>query len=111
SQTAKAGSRVVFSVAASGSAPFTYQWRFNNTNIVGATFALLELNNVQSTNAGLYSVVVQNAAGPVQSPAATLTITEAPLITAPPASQVVALGQGATLSVAATGTGPFTYQW
>jgi hypothetical protein len=111
SQTAKAGSRAVFIVAASGSAPLTYQWRFNGTNIVGANFALLELNNVQSTNAGLYSVVVQNAAGPLESSAATLTVTSAPLITSPPASQSVSLGQNATLNVTAAGTGPFTYQW
>ncbi len=35
----------------------------------------------------------------------------APVITTAPQSQTVGLGGGLVLSVAATGTGPFTYQW
>jgi hypothetical protein len=74
-QTVAAGSTATFSVTASGSAPLTYQWRFNGTNLPGANSASLSLFNVQPQQAGNYSVVVSNAAGTVTSGNAVLTIT------------------------------------
>ena len=44
--------------------PSTYQWRFNGTNLGGATNSSLSLTNVQAANAGIYDVVVSNARGP-----------------------------------------------
>jgi hypothetical protein len=75
SQSATAGANVTFSVSVSGSAPFSYQWRKNGTNIAGATSPTLALNNVQPQQAGSYSVVVTNAAGAVTSANANLTVT------------------------------------
>ncbi len=51
---------VSFTVTNSGIAPFTYQWRLNGVNIPGATSQTLTLNNVQTNQAGLYSVRVDN---------------------------------------------------
>lgn len=48
------------------------------------------------------SVYPGGTCGPVCAP---------PLLTGQPQSQSVALGSPATLSVSATGTGPFTYEW
>ncbi|HYG33467.1 MAG TPA: immunoglobulin domain-containing protein, partial [Clostridia bacterium] len=67
SRTAVAGSNVTFTVAATGTAPLSYQWRFNATNIVGATSSSFTTNGVQSASAGNYSVVVTNVAGSVIS--------------------------------------------
>ena len=75
SQTVVAGANVTFSVSVTGSAPFTYQWRYNGTNIAGATSPTLGLNNVQPLQAGSYSVVVTNVAGTVTSANANLTVT------------------------------------
>ncbi len=75
SQSVVAGGNVTFSVSVSGSAPFTYQWRYNGTNIPGATSPTLGLNNVQPQQAGNYSVVITNAAGTVASANANLTVT------------------------------------
>jgi hypothetical protein len=75
SQTVVAGANVTFSVSVTGSAPFTYQWRKNGTNIAGATSPTLGLNNIQPQQAGSYSVVVTNAAGAVTSANAILTVT------------------------------------
>src|SRR6185369_7618598 len=61
SQTVTAGSNATFSVVASGTAPLTYQWLFNGTNISGATNSSLTLTNVQSANAGSYTVTVTNS--------------------------------------------------
>ncbi|SPE53115.1 hypothetical protein SBV1_1640001 [Verrucomicrobia bacterium] len=65
---------VVFNVAAVGTPPIHYQWRFNNANLAGATSTALTLNNVQSTNTGNYLVVVTNAYGAATSAVANLLV-------------------------------------
>ena len=79
--TAAPGGSTTFSVVVTGTAPLSYQWRFNSTNISGATSASYTISNVQSANAGSYTVVVSNSAGSVTSSAATLTVTSAPATT------------------------------
>jgi hypothetical protein len=74
-QTVASGNSVSFAVAASGSANLFYQWHFNtNTPIPGATNSAFTLNNAQSTNAGMYSVVVTNSAGAATSTNAILAV-------------------------------------
>jgi hypothetical protein len=68
------GSSVVFSVTATSTA-LTYQWRFNNTPIAGATGASYTLPSAAAVNAGSYSVVVTNAGGSITSTPASLTVT------------------------------------
>ena len=58
SQSVPAGTSASFSVTASGAAPLNYQWRFNGTDIAGATGATYTLANTQPANLGLYTVVV-----------------------------------------------------
>ena len=85
SQTVIIGGTASFSVAVTGTGPFTYQWRKNGTNlsnssnISGATTAAMTLANVQLPDAGNYSVVVTNTNGSVTSTAATLTVNVDPL--------------------------------
>ena len=74
-----AGASIVLSVEASGSGPFTYQWRRDGTEIAGATSATLSLNNLQAANAGVYSVVVSNSAGSVTSADAAVALYSGPL--------------------------------
>lgn len=114
SQTVTVGSSVTFTVAASGTTPLSYQWRFNGSNISGATSASYTITNVRTSNAGSYSAVVTNSVGSATSNAATLTVNTAataPSITTQPASQTVATGGTATFSVVASGTAPLSYQW
>ena len=54
---------MTFLMFPAGTAPTTYQWRCNGTNIPGATTQFLTLPNVQLANAGNYNVVLSNAAG------------------------------------------------
>jgi alpha-tubulin suppressor-like RCC1 family protein len=70
------GGTASFSVSAALEGPFTYQWRLNNTPISGATNSSLLLTNVQLTEAGLYSVVVQNVLGSAVSSNATLFVSQ-----------------------------------
>lgn len=71
---AQIGSNATFSVTASGLPVPAYQWKFNGTNIAGATNAALLLANLQGTNAGLYSVLVTNIAGTQTSSNALLSL-------------------------------------
>ena len=73
-RTVIVGASVLFSVMASGVPAPTYQWFSNGIAIAGATSATLTLSNVQTTNAGSYTVVVSNALGSVTSSPATLTV-------------------------------------
>jgi hypothetical protein len=66
---------VQFSVNASGSLPLYYQWQFNGVNIPGATAQSYSLSYPTSSNAGSYTVVVQNIVTSVTStPPAVLTV-------------------------------------
>jgi hypothetical protein len=114
SQTVTSGSSVTLSVVATGTAPFTYQWKKDGVNIPGANTSSLALNSVSTANAGSYTVVVSNSAGSATSSAAILTVNTlvaAPVITTQPGSQTVNAGNNVTFSVSAAGTAPFTYQW
>ena len=80
-QTAVQGGNATFTVTATGTMPFGYQWYFNGQNLLaGATNASLVLTNASSTNAGNYLVVVSNQAGSVTSSNAVLTIIMKPTI-------------------------------
>lgn len=78
-QTVPAGSTVSFTVVASGF-PLNYQWQTNGvdltdgTNISGSTTGTLTLTNVQTTDGGTYTVVVDNDLQ-TNSLSATLTVT------------------------------------
>ncbi len=69
------GANVQLNVVAAGAAPIYYQWRKDGTNIVGATNNLLVFNPAQTTNSGVYSVLVNNALCGVTSSNATVLIT------------------------------------
>ena len=111
SQLVEVGSNATFNVVASGTAPFHYQWRFNETNIANTTTESYTVTNAQSEDAGQYSVVVTNRAGSVTSSNATLTVAAAPVITQQPQSLTVGIGDDATFTVFAGGVTPLSYQW
>jgi Divergent InlB B-repeat domain/PA14 domain len=53
-----AGLSATFSASVIGSAPTNYQWRFNSTNLVGATNSSYTIPIVSASNTGAYTVVV-----------------------------------------------------
>ena len=116
SQSVVAGQTATFTVTASGTAPFSYQWKKNGTAIFGATSSsyTTAATSMLDTNT-TYAVTVSNSLGStVASSDATLEVTLAPVaptLGSQPASQTVTVGQTATFSVTPSGTAPFTYQW
>jgi subtilase family serine protease len=74
--TVTAPATATFTVTASGTAPLSYQWRKNGTNISGATSASYTTPATSATdNGSTFSVVVSNSAGSATSSNATLTVT------------------------------------
>jgi hypothetical protein len=111
SVSVRAGDPVSFTVIASGTAPFTYQWQFNNTNIVGANQATFTIPQVQNSDAGKYTVVVSNGAGQVISAAATLTIAPPGTNLALHAPALASSTQGGGLEAANATDGDLTTRW
>src|SRR5437588_767675 len=109
------GQEATFTVAATGTAPLSYQWQKNGTAISGATAASYTTPATTSADNGAqFVVVVSNSAGSVTSSVATLTVNAsatAPTITTQPANQTVTVGQTAAFTVVATGTAPIGYKW
>jgi hypothetical protein len=99
SQTVTVGSTVAFSVAASGSQPLFYHWGRNGASISGATGASYTIPNVQTSQAGSYTVVVSNAGGTAASTTAVLTVNVPPSITAQPQSRTVTAGNSVAFSM------------
>jgi sugar lactone lactonase YvrE len=113
SQIASEGDSVTFFVAASGSnSPLFYQWRFNGNNLAQATNGSLFFTSVRSSDAGVYSVVVSNAAGTAISAPVTLSVVpQVPTIAAQPVGRAAAPNGNVVLSVLANAASPLSYQW
>ncbi|MDB6028853.1 MAG: hypothetical protein JWM68_5076, partial [Verrucomicrobiales bacterium] len=107
---ANPGGNATFFVEATGNVQ-SYQWRFNGTNLAGATASSLTLTNVSAGNIGFYSAVVLNGVGPAKTVDAELFLNVPPQITLQPQSQSVVAGTDVTFSAEANGTEPHSYQW
>jgi hypothetical protein len=110
SQTVGGGSNVTFSVTAGGSMPLYYQWRFNGTDIPGATNLTLLLTNVGLAHIGTYSVLVSNSVRSVEV-SATLVVRVKPTITVNPVDLSVVSNGTAAFTIAAIGTTPINFRW
>ena len=114
-QSVLAGQSATFSVAATGSATLSFQWKKYGSNIPGATASSYTTPATTSTDSGaVFTVVVSNSAGTAISTHATLTVTAnavPPTVTTQPQNLSVLPGSSASFWVSATGTSPLTYQW
>ncbi len=107
-------------VVANGQSPttLTYTWRTNGIPITnpGGNTNVLSLPNPQLSDTASYDVVIANPSSglSVTSTPVNVNITFSPIpptITKSPTNTSCYPGQNVTLSVAATGPGPITYQW
>ncbi len=75
SQSAHVGDTVGFPISVTGAQPLSFQWWFNQTNLLnGATNQTLTLVSVTTNQTGSYSVTVSNFFGVTNSLPAALTI-------------------------------------
>jgi hypothetical protein len=77
-QNVAVGQSVTFGVTAASGPPMSYQWRFNGTDRVGATYTSFTIPSVQDADYGSYTVVITNGpfigATSVTSDVALLTV-------------------------------------
>lgn len=86
-QSVVSGGNVSFTVTASGTAPYTYQWQESATGMAGswttvgtnATYTLI--NTPISKNGYKYRVIISNACASKTSNVVTLTVTQGPCLT------------------------------
>jgi uncharacterized repeat protein (TIGR01451 family) len=112
SQIIPVGGTATLNVQVTGETPFTYQWRYQQTNhLAGATNATLTISNVPLSGAGHYSVIVSNEVGFAASDEALIEVKLPPSIVQQPASIVSTQRLSATFTVVAQGDAPIDYQW
>jgi glucose/arabinose dehydrogenase len=92
SQLISVGYPVTFSVVASGSTPYSYQWRRNGVDISGATAPSYKFSATLADNGAQFRVRVSNAYGSVLSNVATLSVTT----DKPPTAQILTPAHGTT---------------
>ncbi len=105
------GSNLTLTVNPSGTPPLIYQWYFNKKAVAGATNASFSLAGLQTKNAGSYQVRVSNAYGAATSGVAQVQTLLPVTIKVHPKPASVLAGKKLTLTSAAAGAPPFSYQW
>jgi len=110
SQTVIAGKTASFTVAATGTAPMTYQWSKNGTAISGATSSSYTTPaETTADNSAKFTVAVSNTAGSATSNAAVLTVSASSLLLNSSASSLsfgsVNVSSSGTQSVTLTNAG------
>jgi Ig-like domain-containing protein/centrosomal CEP192-like protein len=109
-QTATTGKTATFAVAATGTAPLSYQWRKNGMPISGASSSTYTTPTTTTSDSGVqFNVTVSNSAGSVISNAVTLTV-NAPsgplsISTSTLSFGNVSVGSGSVLGVTFTNSG------
>jgi hypothetical protein len=115
SQTVPAGSNVTFSVSVAGSVPLGFQWFHGSSPLLGVNSSQLVISNVQSGDAGGYSVTISNLLGSATSGTAELNVLAAsPVFVLQPAEPhggMLPVGTNYTLTALARGSEPIFYQW
>lgn len=105
------GMTATFTVAAFGTGPLRYQWRYHDADIPGATNATLVVLNAGASNAGTYTVLVADDLGSTLSQPATLQVLSRPTILQHPQPQTVVAGGDAVFTANSIGTQPIGHRW
>src|SRR5262249_1582109 len=80
--------------AASGTAPFNYQWKQDGTAIPGATSTIYTKSGLQTSDSGSYTVDVTNPGGTASATPAVLTVSPTRLTISPTNLVVLRQGEG-----------------
>ena len=106
-QTATVGQSAIFTVAAGGTAPLSYQWQRNGSPIAGAVAASYTTPATTLADGGAnFLVVVSNSAGTATSNPAVLTVSSSPAPPVPPPGSKGGDGGSGTCGCATVGISP-----
>ena len=95
--------------SSNGGGAMSYHWKKAGVLIPGATNTSLSLTNMQTTDAGIYTVEVINTCGKTVSGNLQIDVSQKPIITLQPVSNTVCAG--ASLSLLADVVGATAYKW
>jgi outer membrane biosynthesis protein TonB len=101
---------VTMTALAVGLQAFTYQWFQDGIPVAGATSNSYTING-SLIDAGVYYLQATYNGVSASSQTATITFTDPPVISIPPAGASVSVGDSLTLNVTAHGGGTLSYQW
>ena len=110
SLSAAEGDTVEMRVSAVGTAPLVYQWKLEGVVISDGTGDSIELTDVDSLDAGQYTVEISNSAGIIVSDPIEVSVSTAPQFVSQPTSKNISLNARLILTVSAAGSG-LEYQW
>jgi uncharacterized repeat protein (TIGR03803 family) len=114
--TIVAGASNTFSVSVNSILPPGFQWQFDGTNlsdggnISGSATSNLTISGATMADTGMYSVVISNSAGTVQSAGTSLLVIPF-LVPSPPASLALLAGASGTFTEDIESDLPMSYQW
>ena len=112
-----AGTNLVLTATAAGTAPLFYQWQYNGTNLTdgdrvsGSATTTLTVANLGPNDSGSYQLVATNFLGFATSSAATFNVFLPPAEVGQLPDQAPTIGSPLNWTMQVTGTGPFTYAW
>jgi Immunoglobulin domain/Putative Ig domain len=105
------GGTVTFTTTARGTAPLTYVWKKNGSQVASGTDSTYTIDPVAGTHAGTYTCVVHNDTPPDATSAnMVLTVNNPPVLAAPPATIPIAavcefrMGASSSPALSATAT-------
>jgi hypothetical protein len=103
----------IFINPTSGTAPFRYAWKKNGVFLPNDTTRSISRLCVTQNDAGVYTCVVSNAAGQIETNGYTLNVTPATGVPAPAAlvNKTFAEGGQASLLITFSGTSPKATSW
>jgi hypothetical protein len=106
-----AGASSLLSGNAAGRYPLTCQWHLNSAPLPGATNFWLVLDDLQSRNAGAYTLVASNSAGSASSAAVKYDLDPSPYFLTPlPVWQNVLVGLPFEVGIDGEGVQPLTFR-
>ncbi len=105
------GDTLKLSVTAVGTPPISYQWSKDDEEIPGAITPELTLAETKASDAGIYTVEVQNASGRIGPFKVTVIVLQPARIVTQPVGGRAYFGEAFAFEVVAEGTEPITYEW
>ncbi|OYU94937.1 MAG: hypothetical protein CFE21_14765 [Bacteroidetes bacterium B1(2017)] len=105
------GASATFKAVTAGHGNYTYQWRRNGGNIVGATKDSFTVSNITVADTGTYCVQVRWGCDSSLSALARLSLFPKPIITQQAQSIELCAGSQALFRVSTNGISGISYQW
>ncbi len=104
------GESVTFSVTVKGII-LSYQWKKNDTNILGANDSTYTISSVSTSDAGNYTCYITSTSGNITSNQATLTVNPPPTAPSSVSASPNPIWSGSSTTLSCSGGSGTTFKW